>query len=420
MDASKIEIQNITISSFDGNSFDISDLVVELNIFEDLFSNTLSASIIMTDSSGVLSNLPVIGQEMIQLVFKTPFTNLKLVKFLVYKVEDVILVNQHTSSYILHCISSEAVQNSLTSVSKYYQGTASQIVQNCFADFIKTEKKLNVEGSKITTEVIVPYWSPFYFFNWIAARTVPRQGTQPSYVFYETMKDGFNFKSIESMLSKKSVTKWIRRNTSIDINDQFRIDKERASIIDFKIVEAYNMIDHCIDGLVGTKVFVKDLLSKSMETLKYNYLDDFDKTKHASKHPMIPSKNAFGMKYSGKYTEPKIVFGHQQLFGGNDPDNYIVWVNRRKSFIEQISAQILQLTMNGDTEITIGDMVDIEIPDNLPVGAKSINNSLLSGKYLISSIRHIIKGNNHIMSVEAIKESHDFLLGTRNPIIMGT
>jgi len=419
MRANTIEIQSITISSFSGNSYDITDLIAESNIFEDIFSNTLSASFVIVDAAGVLANLQVVGQELIQMTFRTPFTALKVVKLLAYKIENVSAPTAHTSTYIIHSFSSEALENVLMPFSKYYGGTSSQIVESCFNDFIKSEKKLNVEQSRFSTEMIVPYWTPFYLFNWLAARSVSIQGSQPSFVFYETMKEGYNFKSIETMLTQPSVTRWKYRNTPIDVDDEHAVDKQRSLILDYKVVEAYNMVDHCMNGMIGTKIFVKDLLKKYVDILSYNYLDDFSNTKHASSNPMIPPKNGAGLNYSGRYTEPKIVFGHSQMFGTRDHDHYDVWVSRRKSFIEQMHAQVLQLTMNGDTDIKIGDMVDIDIPDNIPAGIKSVSNSMLSGRYLITSIRHIIKANKHLMSVEVIKESHDAAIGSRRSFIVG-
>jgi hypothetical protein len=419
MRANTIEIQSINISSFNGNEYEITDLIVETNIFEDIFSNTLSASFVVVDGAGVLSNLPIVGQELIQMTFKTPFTSLKVVKLLVYKIENVSSATAHTASYILHTISSEAVENVLSSFSRYYSGTSSEIVQNCFKDYIKSDKKLIIENSRFATELIVPYWTPFYLFNWLAARSVSVQGSQPSFVFYENMKDGFNFKSIESMLTNKSVTRWKYRSSPIDINDEHAVDKQRSIILDYKVVEAYNIVDHCINGMIGTKIFVKDMLKKYVDILSYNYLDDFNNTKHASKYPMIPEKNAAGLRYSNRFVEPKIVFGHSQMFAMKDHDHYDVWVSRRKSFVEQMHSQVLQLTMNGDTEISIGDMVDIDIPDNIPVGIKSLSSSTLSGRYLITSIRHIIKANKHFMSVEVVKESHDTKIGSNRSFIMG-
>lgn len=417
--ASQIEIQNITISNFNGSSLEITDMIMETNIFEDMFDNTLSASFVIVDAAGMLSNFPIVGQELIQLVFKTPFTRLKVVKFLAYKVENISSLSAHTMTYVLHCMSSEMAVNMLKPFSRYYEGQSSQIVQNCYNNYINSEKPLNIEESKFSVQLVVPYWTPFYLFNWLAARSISKQGNQASYVFYETMKDGFHFKSIETMLGQATAVKWIYRNSPVNPTDEFRIEKQRAQILDYEIIEAFNMIDHCINGMIGTTVYIKDLLRKNVQISTYNYIDNFNDTTHLSNFPSIPEKNATGLRYSKKYVEPKIVFGHSMMFGRGDPDSYSAWVSRRKSFVEQMRSQILKLTMAGDTDITIGNVVEIEIPDNMPATVGTSRNEILSGRYLITSIRHVISANQHLMSVEAIKDSHNFKIGTKPMIMMG-
>ena len=51
----------------------ISDvLVIEINMFEDIFSNTLSGSIMLTDIRDIITLLPIQGQEELYLKIKTP------------------------------------------------------------------------------------------------------------------------------------------------------------------------------------------------------------------------------------------------------------------------------------------------------------------------------------------------------------
>ena len=51
----------------------ISDvLVIEINIFEDIFSNTLSGNIMLTDIRDIITLLPIQGQEELFLKIKTP------------------------------------------------------------------------------------------------------------------------------------------------------------------------------------------------------------------------------------------------------------------------------------------------------------------------------------------------------------
>mgnify|MGYP006186270135 FL=1 len=54
-----------------GISADLSKIIAEINIFEDIFSNALTGSIIITDTNNLVDNMPIIGQEYISLKITT-------------------------------------------------------------------------------------------------------------------------------------------------------------------------------------------------------------------------------------------------------------------------------------------------------------------------------------------------------------
>ena len=47
-------------------------IIVELNIFEDMFKSSISGSIIIVDSNNIISKIPVVGQEYLTLKIRTP------------------------------------------------------------------------------------------------------------------------------------------------------------------------------------------------------------------------------------------------------------------------------------------------------------------------------------------------------------
>ena len=65
-------LDGVVISGTTGRQVEVTDQVLELIIYEDIESSSLSGSILMEDNSGVYQNLPIIGQEKLSFSVTTP------------------------------------------------------------------------------------------------------------------------------------------------------------------------------------------------------------------------------------------------------------------------------------------------------------------------------------------------------------
>ena len=78
---------------------------------------------------------------------------------------------------------------------------------------------------------------------------------------------------------------------------------------------------------------------------------------------------------------------------------------QRISQINQLNYFKLKLVIPGDTYITIGDVIEFEMPlhSTKVKGEKNIN-PFYSGRYLITAIRHKLNKESYEMVVEATKD----------------
>jgi NADPH-dependent curcumin reductase CurA len=56
-------LRTLKITSPNGGYFDIKSIFVSMNIYQDLFSNCMSADITLIDSGNIKKFLPIVGQE---------------------------------------------------------------------------------------------------------------------------------------------------------------------------------------------------------------------------------------------------------------------------------------------------------------------------------------------------------------------
>ena len=56
-------LDGVVISGVTGRQIDVTDQVLELIIYEDIESSSITGSLLIDDSSGIYQSLPIIGQE---------------------------------------------------------------------------------------------------------------------------------------------------------------------------------------------------------------------------------------------------------------------------------------------------------------------------------------------------------------------
>ena len=70
--AGEFKLETCEIISSAGVVADITLSIVEINLFESIFSSSITGSIILADTNNLTDNLPIIGQEYISLKIVTP------------------------------------------------------------------------------------------------------------------------------------------------------------------------------------------------------------------------------------------------------------------------------------------------------------------------------------------------------------
>ena len=63
-----------------GKFIPLNDYLVELNIFESIFSNVMTGDILLSDSRNIVRYLPIIGEEYLIVKLQTPSLNSQIYK----------------------------------------------------------------------------------------------------------------------------------------------------------------------------------------------------------------------------------------------------------------------------------------------------------------------------------------------------
>ena len=115
------------------------------------------------------------------------------------------------------------------------------------------------------------------------------------------------------------------------------------------------------------------------------------------------SKYAISNFASTQIVVPK----HYQNFNNyGDVTNYKI-AQKRLAFFSQLEKYKITIQVNGRTDYTVGQIMDLNIPKATQITKEDTETRdlILSGRYLVSAVNHTITREKHTCNMELIKNS---------------
>lgn len=400
--AGYFKFEKCTITSFNGSEINIIPMIFNIDIFEDLYSPFLTIELTLLDNTGLYSKLPFRGEEIVTMTIKDPSgAGLEERQFFIYKMKDLVNT-ERTYSYTLCLISIEAVVDLSIKLSKAYKGTPSDIAKEIISkDVLQTDKQLTFEQTKNSISFIANYWSPLQTMKFLCERAVSKNGGSPTYMFYET-KSGFKFISMNALSQQDSLHEF---NNSDKLNNDTKKSFER--IINLYIDEPFDYIDRIKKGAYGNRILLVNPLSKSYMYRNYDFTkanEDFSRMNTGSTFTDSSTRrlnSSFHVRTAPTST-----------YAGMMSENTLEWFQQRKVDLSIRTSQRIEIEVPGRFNISVGDVANIyiykEAPQETDSGSKDayeILDKQHSGRYMITSIRHTLDTNEHVMVLELSKDS---------------
>lgn len=395
----------ISLLDANGITHDIKLIVAEMNIFEDIFTSTISGSIVINDTENRVSNWPIFGHEELFLDFETPdFENVKLT-LRVYKVEARHLQKERLQQYIISFTSPENIQDKKVLVSKSYKGRLiSDIASDIQTNFLGS-KFANLETTKYLHHYIIPNLRPFSTMWWLATRANPSSFNGANYVYFQN-KDGFNFVSLESLFSKPEVIEYFYQPANVRedglLSHKRNIKDDMVSINEYNFLEQNDALSNLNDGMYGNKLVTYNQGRKKIETNLFDYDATFGSFQHVD-------ANKLHSTFIPDLTSPdsRLRFYPSGTGFEDFPNSVETWERQRLSQMIQAEAIRMRVIVPGDSRRKVGEVVKINIPSPESLIDKSGEelDKYYSGRYLISALRHKIDQGSYVLVMELIKDS---------------
>ena len=441
--AGDYELNHVFLHTHLKETFDIKGMMVELNVYESIFKNALTGSIVIADAQNLIAKLELNGTERISFKLSTPgaLDNRSTIDasietghpFYVYKITDRKQIAPGTTLYTLHFGSREFIRNLRTKVSQTYRGNVAYQVIKILMDenYLDSKKEISYEPTKNINDIVIPNMRPFDAINMIAKTALPEKSGGVGYYFYETTK-GIYFRSWDNMVSVKGQqirdTKQIFRYMPMNINDETIKDKINH---DYQSVESYRFVNNFHDiaantimGTYAHTALTYNLYDKSYKTDVYNYENKYAISKHTDEIAGRRGKEKYAVaaqsrvdtddkkisdyKESRVSLQPTTQFLHNEEKGagyGIDVLQDGIKHAQGESQVNQVTnGTVLTMVVKGQSYLEAGDLIKFNMLANDPSNPTMLDPQY-SGKYIITKIRHQVNDKKYTMALECAKDS---------------
>ncbi len=369
--------------------YDITRGNPSINYYESVTSPSISMTLSFMDIDQMISQEGITGGEMIDLEIIIPDFEEKFKieskkqKLVLNSVRDVV-TSTNKQMATLEFVSEESLINETSRVNKKFTGNVTQIVKELLETEpkgIQTEKEIKTDNAVNKYSFIGNLKRPFETIQWLCPKA-QASAKNFGFLFFENL-DGFHFKSIENLLKQEPEFLYQKpdRPTETDLR-----------IIESNLNQSNDMGMNARMGMYSNRTIYIDLENETYEEVDFNIseLNPEKPLKVIETLKEKPTRLMFRMLDQGalqKGSTKKEVEKRNELA-----------VYQNKSYIRNnlLFSQSLNISVPINPELRAGQIIEVQFPlkDNTDQNTtdkfgKDKDNDI-SGKYLISELRHVI------------------------------
>ena len=423
--AADYELDTLMIVASTGAAIDVKQIMVELNLYEDLFANVTTGDLLLSDTQNLCNTLPLVGHEYLLVSFKKAgqrkaqsYTK----TFRIYRMADRRRVGLNTDAYILHFCSEELILNDVVRISKSYRGkTIASIIKDIALNYLKidAEKLSQISTTFGVYDWVIPNWKPFQTINWLANRALGPIHKSATFLFYET-RQGFRFTDLETLVQQRPVESFIFAPKAVNLgnNEHDKTDLELAvaGVESYTIRDTFNTLQLLQTGGLAGSLITVDPLRQRIAMSTYTLPGQWDKTKHLNAKAL--SSTAPTRLGSGLTDHPQTfrrlfltTVGHDTMTYGKGrqvhrPNEVEQWMIPRNMYLSLLQQAKIEVLVPGHPTVQVGDVVTFDLPAAaLKDESMADADHVFSGHYLVTACRHKIDHEMHACVLELVKDS---------------
>jgi len=411
--AGEYQLTDLKLFTGSGEVVNLDNIYVSLDIYENMFSNGLTGTLMIVDTNNLIMNAPITGQEFLSFKIKTPTIDNVSIDFTkhvmtVYKI-DLRTAERGNEVIQLHFCSPELLRNSRTRLSKSYEGNISDIVRKVLEDAksVNTKKDLFIEDTLGLKKIVSPNKNPYSLIRDLTTDAIAINGS-PHFVFFENI-DGIHFRTLDSLYNQGSTGEFIasdRGTIDFQKGGVTNIEEDLKRVLDYQMASNNDTKRNIKSGMFGSKTISHNIYEKNFNVKIYDYFEEFEKYGRVSagksdfpiynKAPVDFANNLSSFNdakiYMHSTSKDSSGFDTQHYKGTNTnytPNDIQKTIAFRTAKNTELDNGVkINMEINGNTTIRTGSIIDFQLPI---VGTNHTGDNFdiyHSGKFLITKARH--------------------------------
>jgi hypothetical protein len=387
---------------------DITTVIAQLNIYENLGKCGLAGRILVVDSANMFAQLQITGVEKIIIdmnAILNPENNINIKReFMLTAVLAKEIVNDSTITYLFELQEPHTFKGKIQKISKSYSGTPSQIIKNIVSGFLDKTVNVYSEPAQAVMSVIIPYITPLSATKWILKRATDIKGF-PYFLYATLNSEDIQLKSLSDMMEDPAkVQKFSYGGAVANSGDPAR------SILSIETIKGNvggTTLTSIVRGAVGQRYEVHDITFNYKNTEPQVKVSDYFDANLYDKNFTINNKpiDEYESTFVFDLQTPSMSFGNSY---GYDRDNLNRLVTKvvRKSILTAVGTGTLKINVSAwafmaNNMNTVGNKIEIEILQL--IDGKATPDEKQSGEYLIVEAKHNFYDEKHGLTLKVVK-----------------
>lgn len=393
--------------------FDVTPYVQKIDIFENIFDNTLSGTLTLLESVGLVEYLPIVGVETLAIAFSVEDSNGQsrtfARSFRICKVGDVQFPRHDWRLYTLKFVTNEFISSMSSRICRAFNNrtaldSVTEILQTDLQ--VPTERFITKEKTFDDLNIVIPNYTPLKAINYFTLLAQTADTKESNFLFFETL-DGFHFTSISRLIregSKGELRVFNVNPGQVTTAPTLEDSVARNAIMKIHQEQGFDLLADIASGTLRAQMVHFDFLARKVDhELDSRYSETFSKTTHLDKYPVYPKNFDLTVSQNVRmFAVPSNVFSAKSNYSKSKGEDdtlqrlheSVVLRNRQMREIRHLQTII---NLPGQPDLRAGRVVVVNYPSSKTLEGHEVTintptytegTPYYSGKHLVTSVQH--------------------------------
>ena len=360
---------------------------------------TVIFDVVTTDSDGMFSKLPIVGADPASVIIEQSIGDKKeIIEYSNEKGNELCVISSSVlpgskgQVFKVRLASKDQLKNETSRVVKKYSGSIGAIVRTILEqgkELISTKKDINIGTITNGYNFIGCMKRPFDVITWLCPKTENKTKNKDDvgFLFFENKK-GYNYIGVDETLNSDPELTLYHSNVSLSPFDP----NYYYTFSDVQINERTDLLKTLRMGALSHySIFL------NMNDLNYSVVTVSSESEIEDLNS-VPSRLMYRI-LDGGVMEPD----------GDQLDEEQLARNQASAYLRYnlLFTNSMKITIPFNLQVYAGQIIECNVSAPTQFRGDSDYDANISGKYMVSKVRHSVQGDNNFSSIELVRDAYD-------------